>query len=351
MWPPRPSAEPRLTIAAAFHRFHAVIRDSVARSPGKSGCAHAGTVLMWSVVSRPGTVSPDRAACSCTRRSRYTARSGPAFRTTASRDARHSAVSSASRSGSWSSSLAAESSGSRNGSLMAHFLRVAQEGRGGHARGGPSPRRLSGGGTRGRSPVRPARVPRCDSAGRDARHVPGPRTVPPRHALSQTGRLPGPSGERERVDRVRREDETMSGSGLRDLPGPRHLRPGRDRLRACRCRVSAGPARSRRPARPRCGGRTVSTIAFLNVPLRGHINPTLPVVAELVRRGHTVTYHTTAAFAEETAAAGAVVHLYPGTARRSPVRRRPSRCWSNSPARPSNCCRPCSATCGTSGPT
>ncbi|MEW1683437.1 macrolide family glycosyltransferase [Streptomyces sp. NPDC093594] len=56
----------------------------------------------------------------------------------------------------------------------------------------------------------------------------------------------------------------------------------------------------------------MSTIAFLNVPLRGHINPTLPVVAELVRRGHTVTYHTTAAFAEETAAAGAVVHLYPG---------------------------------------
>ncbi|WP_372345128.1 hypothetical protein [Streptomyces sp. KL116D] len=34
------------------------------------------------------------------------------------------------------------------------------------------------------------------------------------------------------------------------------------------------------------GGRTVGTIAFLNIGMHGHINPTLPVVAELVQRGH-----------------------------------------------------------------
>ncbi|MCX4565092.1 macrolide family glycosyltransferase [Streptomyces albogriseolus] len=56
----------------------------------------------------------------------------------------------------------------------------------------------------------------------------------------------------------------------------------------------------------------MSTVAFVNVALRGHINPTLPVVAELVRRGHTVTYHTTAAFEPDVAAAGATVHRYPG---------------------------------------
>ncbi|MFF9663324.1 macrolide family glycosyltransferase [Streptomyces althioticus] len=56
----------------------------------------------------------------------------------------------------------------------------------------------------------------------------------------------------------------------------------------------------------------MSTVAFVNVALRGHINPTLPVVAELVRRGHTVTYHTTAAFEPEVAAAGATVFRYPG---------------------------------------
>ncbi|MFI9315940.1 macrolide family glycosyltransferase [Streptomyces althioticus] len=56
----------------------------------------------------------------------------------------------------------------------------------------------------------------------------------------------------------------------------------------------------------------MSTVAFVNVALRGHINPTLPVVAELVRRGHTVTYHTTAAFEPDVAAAGATVFRYPG---------------------------------------
>jgi MGT family glycosyltransferase len=56
----------------------------------------------------------------------------------------------------------------------------------------------------------------------------------------------------------------------------------------------------------------MSTIAFLNIAMHGHINPTLPVVAELVRRGHTVTYHTSPAFSEEIAATGASVYLYAG---------------------------------------
>ncbi|CAM5632871.1 oleandomycin glycosyltransferase [Streptomyces pilosus] len=56
----------------------------------------------------------------------------------------------------------------------------------------------------------------------------------------------------------------------------------------------------------------MSTIAFLTVPLHGHVNPTLPVMAELVRRGHTVTCHTTAAFADAVAATGATVYLCPG---------------------------------------
>ncbi|MFF3438434.1 macrolide family glycosyltransferase [Streptosporangium sp. NPDC002721] len=56
----------------------------------------------------------------------------------------------------------------------------------------------------------------------------------------------------------------------------------------------------------------MSTVAFLNIAMHGHVNPTLPVVAELVRRGHSVVYHTSPAFSEEIAATGATVFLYPG---------------------------------------
>lgn len=54
----------------------------------------------------------------------------------------------------------------------------------------------------------------------------------------------------------------------------------------------------------------MSTIAFLNIGMHGHVNPTLPIVAELVRRGHTVTYHTAPAFREEIEATGATVFPY-----------------------------------------
>ncbi|RLP96956.1 macrolide family glycosyltransferase [Micromonospora sp. CV4] len=56
----------------------------------------------------------------------------------------------------------------------------------------------------------------------------------------------------------------------------------------------------------------MSAIAFLNIAMHGHVNPTLPVVAELVRRGHSVTYHTPPAYAEEIATTGARVIPYVG---------------------------------------
>ncbi|MEU9291763.1 macrolide family glycosyltransferase [Streptomyces sp. NPDC048275] len=56
----------------------------------------------------------------------------------------------------------------------------------------------------------------------------------------------------------------------------------------------------------------MSTISFLNIGMHGHVNPTLPVVAELVRRGHTVTYHTSPAFREEIEATGATAYPYSG---------------------------------------
>ncbi|MGP4008434.1 macrolide family glycosyltransferase [Streptomyces sp. 4N124] len=56
----------------------------------------------------------------------------------------------------------------------------------------------------------------------------------------------------------------------------------------------------------------MSTIAFLNIAMHGRVNPTLPIVSELVRRGHSVTYHTSPAFREEIEATGATVCLYPG---------------------------------------
>ena len=36
----------------------------------------------------------------------------------------------------------------------------------------------------------------------------------------------------------------------------------------------------------------MATYAFLNLPARGHINPTLPIVKELVARGDDVYYFT-----------------------------------------------------------
>lgn len=52
-------------------------------------------------------------------------------------------------------------------------------------------------------------------------------------------------------------------------------------------------------------------IAVFNVPMHGHVNPTLGVVEELVRRGHRVTYAVTEEFVHQVKAAGAEPVLYP----------------------------------------
>ncbi|MFF4607336.1 macrolide family glycosyltransferase [Streptomyces sp. NPDC001339] len=54
-------------------------------------------------------------------------------------------------------------------------------------------------------------------------------------------------------------------------------------------------------------------IALLNIPAHGHVNPTLAMAEELVRRGHRVTYATTEEFAPTVARTGADVLLYEST--------------------------------------
>ncbi|WP_420643353.1 macrolide family glycosyltransferase [Candidatus Leptofilum sp.] len=52
-------------------------------------------------------------------------------------------------------------------------------------------------------------------------------------------------------------------------------------------------------------------IIFLNVPGHGHVNPTLAVTAELIRRGHQIIYYNTADFATKIAQTGAEFRPYP----------------------------------------
>jgi MGT family glycosyltransferase len=54
----------------------------------------------------------------------------------------------------------------------------------------------------------------------------------------------------------------------------------------------------------------VAHLAFFNIPAVGHVNPTLPVVEELVRRGHRVTYTVTDHFRVSVEATGAEPVLY-----------------------------------------
>jgi NDP-glycosyltransferase len=49
---------------------------------------------------------------------------------------------------------------------------------------------------------------------------------------------------------------------------------------------------------------------FLNMPARGHVNPTLAVVQELVRRGQAVSYYLTEEFRDVIEATGAVFQPY-----------------------------------------
>lgn len=54
----------------------------------------------------------------------------------------------------------------------------------------------------------------------------------------------------------------------------------------------------------------MSTVVFINAPAYGHINPTLPLVAELVRRGERVFYYTTEAFQQIIEQTGATFCNY-----------------------------------------
>ncbi|MFJ3800382.1 macrolide family glycosyltransferase [Streptomyces sp. NPDC090088] len=57
--------------------------------------------------------------------------------------------------------------------------------------------------------------------------------------------------------------------------------------------------------------RRPAHIAVVNLPMQGHVNPTLGVVEELVRRGHRVTYAITEDFTPAVKAAGAEPVVYP----------------------------------------
>jgi UDP:flavonoid glycosyltransferase YjiC (YdhE family) len=52
----------------------------------------------------------------------------------------------------------------------------------------------------------------------------------------------------------------------------------------------------------------MSKIVFVEMPAYGHVNPTLPVVRELVRRGEQVVYYDSEEFRPQIEQAGATFH-------------------------------------------
>ncbi len=55
----------------------------------------------------------------------------------------------------------------------------------------------------------------------------------------------------------------------------------------------------------------MANIVVLSVPAWGHLNPVLPIIAELVRRGHSVTVFDEPPFAAAVEALGASFVAYP----------------------------------------
>jgi UDP:flavonoid glycosyltransferase YjiC (YdhE family) len=55
----------------------------------------------------------------------------------------------------------------------------------------------------------------------------------------------------------------------------------------------------------------VSPIVFVEMPAYGHVNPTLPLVRELARRGEHVVYYDAAEFQAQVERAGATFRAYP----------------------------------------
>src|SRR4051794_10575219 len=54
-------------------------------------------------------------------------------------------------------------------------------------------------------------------------------------------------------------------------------------------------------------GRVDRHLAFVSLPAHGHVTPTLPVVAELARRGWRISYATVEQFGPEVEKAGATL--------------------------------------------
>lgn len=54
----------------------------------------------------------------------------------------------------------------------------------------------------------------------------------------------------------------------------------------------------------------MSTAVFFNIPAHGHVNPSLPLVSELARRGERVIYYNTEAFRGKVEGAGAEFRAY-----------------------------------------
>jgi UDP:flavonoid glycosyltransferase YjiC (YdhE family) len=57
----------------------------------------------------------------------------------------------------------------------------------------------------------------------------------------------------------------------------------------------------------------MAKILFFNIPAYGHVNPTLPAVTELVRRGHQLVYYDADAFQQALKATGAEFRAYPNS--------------------------------------
>jgi len=57
----------------------------------------------------------------------------------------------------------------------------------------------------------------------------------------------------------------------------------------------------------------MAKILFFNIPAYGHVNPTLPVVTELVRRGHQLVYYDADTFEQALKATGAEFRAYPNS--------------------------------------
>src|SRR6202011_3307709 len=55
---------------------------------------------------------------------------------------------------------------------------------------------------------------------------------------------------------------------------------------------------------------SMARLTFFNLPAHGHVNPTLPVVAELVRRGESVTYYNSQEFRNAIEQTGAEFRRY-----------------------------------------